>query len=153
MIATVFSVLSILAIVAGGVISAFSARRPGWATAWVSAYLVLVVGIVQFGVVAAWHRLGEPSDALVLWALIAYNLGNAGVIAGTLQKKRLPYYRVLVNGGGLCIALAMALLLTAVRNAQASWTLAAFVALTVVILVSMPVGLWLSNRRHKAVRQ
>lgn len=144
----IFSVLSVLSAVAGGMISAFTARKPTRQTAWTSAYLVLVVGIVQLGLVTAWHELGQPEGVTVLSALIVYNLGNASVIAGTLLKKRLSYYPVLVNLGGLLIALAMVLLLAAVRNSQASWTLAGFIALAALILVSMPVGLQLSSRRQ-----
>jgi 4-amino-4-deoxy-L-arabinose transferase-like glycosyltransferase len=70
-------------------------------------------------------------------------------MAGTLLKTRLVRYRLLVNGGGACIGLAMVLLLFAVRRSPASWTLAAFIALAAVILVSMPAGLVLSARRHR----
>jgi len=77
-----------------------------------------------------------------------FNIGNGGVMAGTLLKQSLRHYRLLVNAGGVCIGLAMAMLLVVVRKTPASWGLAGFIALLVVILVSMPIGLTLSSRRH-----
>lgn len=151
MITTVFSVLSILAIVLGGLISAFSARKPTRFTSWVSAYLVLVVGVIQLGLVTMWHQLGQPENAIALAAFLFYNLGNLGVITGTMSKKTLSYYPVLVNLGGILIALAMALLLLAIRSLSFSGALVVFVVLAVIILVSMPIGLVLSSKRHKEV--
>lgn len=149
MVTIISSALSILAIVAGGLLSAFSARRPTRPIAWASAYLVLVVGIIQLGLITLWHRLGQPETTAVAVALIAYNLGNGTVIAGTMLKKRLRYYRVPVNSGGLFIGLAMIILLFAVRKSSASWALTEFIVLAVIILVSMPIGLLLSVKRHK----
>jgi hypothetical protein len=148
MTTTVFLTLSALAIVTGGLLSAFSARRPTRQTSWASAYLVLVVGVIQFGIVVAWQHLGHPDAALAAVALTMYNLGNMLVIVGTILKARLPLYRMLVNGVGTVIGVAMALLLITVRNVAASWTLAGFIILTSVILVSMPVGLTLSAKRR-----
>lgn len=153
MVTAIFLPLSVLAIVAGGLISAFSARHPSRPAAWASAYLVLVVGIIQLGLIAAWQRLGQPEVAVVLVGLLAYNLGNSGVIIGTLLKMRLTYYRVLVNSGGSLIALAMVLLLMAVRKSLFSWMLVAFIILALVILVSMPIGLILSGKRHKIIEE
>lgn len=150
--ADTFSALSVLAIVAGGVLSAFSARRPTRQTAWASAYLVLIVGIIQLGLVAIWRGLGHPGAVATACALLIYNLGSGGVIVGTLLKARLRHYRALVNLGGGLIAAAMVLLLLAVAKSRASLPLAEFIALVIVILVSMPVGLVLSGRRHKLVK-
>jgi|GEM_PF-1110129 len=151
MVAVVFSSISALAIVIGGLLSAFTARRPTRVTAWASAYLVLVAGSMQLGLVAAWQQLGRPEATLVLLALLAFNLGNIAVMIGTVRKRQLQYYRLLVDGGGVCIALAMALLLTAIRTVPVSGLLIAFIGLVVIILVSMPIGLMLSARRHRAL--
>jgi hypothetical protein len=152
MVVIIFSALSVAAIVSGALISAFSAREPTWSTAWVSAYLVLVVGIIQLGLITAWHKLGQPETAAVLVAMLAYNLGNAGVITGTLYKTRSRSYRGLVKLGGLFIAMAIALLLFAVRDSHFSWILIEFVGLLVIILISAPIGLVLSSRNHKKIR-
>jgi hypothetical protein len=148
MTANIFSVLSILAIVAGGLISAFSARNPTRLTSWMSAYLVLVAGLVQFGLITIWAGLGSPSGGIMLMALLAYNLGNIGVLAGTMEKARAAYYVRLVDLGGILLALALILMLWAVRQSGFSWTMAEFVALVLIILISMPIGLVLSHRRR-----
>lgn len=148
MVAAIFLTLSVLAIVAGGLLSAFSARQPTRRASWASAYLVLVVGVIQYGIVVAWQHLHHPQTTLMILALCAYNLGSALVVTGTVLKARLPFYRMLVNSGGTAIGLSMALLLIAVRKAPASWTLAGLVVLAAIILVSMPIGLTLSAKRH-----
>jgi hypothetical protein len=150
---TVFLSLSILAITAGGLLSAFTARRTTRATAWASAYLVLVVGVIQLGLLSTWQDLGEPRAGLVLGALCVYNLANIGVMTGTLLDIRQTYRRFLVNSGGVWIAVAMVLLAVAVSGSPASLSLAAFIALLAIIFISMPTGLVLSSRRrHKTGR-
>lgn len=148
MITLVPSALSLAAIIAGGVISAFTARHPTRPTSWVSAYLVLVVGVIQLGLVVAWQQLGHLETALAACAFISYNLGNIGVIVGTLLKQRARYYCVLVDIGGALLALAMILLLLAIRGLSTSPPLIGFISLVVIILVSMPIGLMLSHRRR-----
>lgn len=141
---SIFFTLSLLAITAGGVISAFTARKPSRLTSWVSAYLVLVVGIIQFGLVSLWNQLGQPGGTITLLAFIAYNLGNLAVVIGTILKRR----AALVNLGGMLIALAMVLFLTIPWGTKLSWALIGWIALAVVILVSMPIGLVLSSLRR-----
>jgi hypothetical protein len=144
----IFGVVGALAVVTGGILAAFSARTPTTLKVWASAYLVLVAGVIQVGLVLGWHRLDVQSSATAIVALVIYNLGNIGVLLGTVLKYRLPWSSVLVNAGGGLLAVSMALLLWSVRKAAASWTLAGFCALTVVILISMPIGLALSSRRR-----
>ena len=144
----IFFTLSLLAITAGGVISAFTARKPSRLTSWVSAYLVLVVGIIQFGLVSLWNQLGQPGDTITLLAFIAYNLGNLAVVIGTILKRK----AALVNLGGMLIALAMVLFLTIPWGTKLSWALIGWIALAVVILVSMPIGLVLSSLRRSTLQ-
>jgi hypothetical protein len=149
MVTSSYIFLSVFSIVAGGLISAFSARKPSRQTAWVSAYLVLVVGIVQLGLVTLWHRFGNPNPGTTTLALLIFNVGNVTVLYGTLRKRQLKYYRILVNAGGGLIALGMALLLFAVRSQHASLSLVEFIVLTAIILLSIPAGLFISYRRHR----
>lgn len=149
MIADFFTVLSVLAIVAGGLLMAFSAHKPTWLTSWVSAYLVLIVGIIQLGFIVGWRDLREPKTALALLAFMAYNIGNLCVVLGTVLKERTKHYFTVVSSGSVLLAVAMILLLTAVHSAQSSWTLTGLVVLTTVILISMPIGVVLSNRHRK----
>jgi len=142
--------LSVLAITVGGVLMAFSARKPTWFISWVSAYLVLIVGIVQMGFIVGWQALHEPHATVALLAFCTYNLGNFGVILGTALKHRTTSYFVIVNLGSTLLATAMVLLLAAVRSASFSWTLAGLIVLTAVIFISMPVGIALSSRHRKS---
>lgn len=147
--AEIFSALGILAIVGGGLLAAFSARRPTHLKAWLSAYLVLVAGITQFGLAIGWQRLGQPAVVPAVLAFCFFNLGNLGVITGTVLA-RLRRSGYLVNTGGGLLAIAMILLAWSVSSRHASWTLVWFLALVIIILVSMPIGLILSARRHRA---
>lgn len=146
--AALFGTLGITAVVAGGLLAAFSARRPTRLKAWVSAYLVLVVGIIQFGLAVGWQRLGGHDAQAALVAFGLYNAGNAAVVAGTSLCRRLP---VLVKAGGGALGLAMALLAWTARGVAPSWTLAWFLALVLVVVASAPAGLVLSARRSQPV--
>lgn len=152
MITGIFVPFSVLAIVAGGMLSAFTARTPSRLTAWLSAYLVLVVGIVQLGLLASWRQLGSPEGVSAGAAFTLYNAGNLGVILGTVRKAKIRRLPLVVASGGLLIGIAMIMLLWAVRNARYSWALAGCVLLALIILISMPVGIVLSARRHNALK-
>lgn len=115
---------------------------------WMSAYLVIVVGIIQFGLAVGWQRLGAHGPLIAALAFAAYNLGNTGVILGRTYTGRSRYSYGLVRLGGLLLATAMILLLVTVRPVALSWTSVWFCTLIVIILVSMPVGVVLSRRRH-----
>lgn len=146
-VTAIFGTIGILAITAGGTLSAFTARRPARLTSWMSAYLVLVAGLIQFGLAVGWQWLDTDPVPLATIAFVVFNLGNAAVIAGRALKSRSARALLLVQAGGALLAVAMALLAWSVRHAEASWTLAWFLALVIVILISMPIGLTLSARR------
>lgn len=143
-----FETIGLLAIAAGGLLAAFSAGHPSRLASWTSAYLVLVVGLVQFGLAVGWQRLGGPAAGVTVAAFLLYNLGNAAVIGGRILKGRSLQALRLVRLGGALLAISMLALIWSIRHATASWTLAWFLALTIVILVSMPIGLTLSARRR-----
>lgn len=152
MVNAAFILLGVLAILAGGLISAFTASNPSRTSVWLSAYLVLVVGIIQLGLIDAWYRLGRPQVVVTLLAFILYNLGNASVISGTILKTKVKYSSLLVKFGGVLIGLAMAFLLYSIKHAHISWALVEFITLTLTILISMPIGLTLSSKRHKELK-
>jgi hypothetical protein len=81
-----FAWLDAVAIVTGGLVAAAVARRPVPRPVWMSAYLVLIVGAAQivFGAGQAWLPERAPAPGWVAGEWIIFNLGNAGVIAGTL---------------------------------------------------------------------
>jgi hypothetical protein len=145
----VFIAVSVAAVVAGGLLMAFSARRPNRLVSWASAYLVLIVGAVQFGLIISWGALGSPFVELALVALGLYNLGNLCILPGTVLKSRLTHYSKIVNAGGGLLALAMALLVWTIRDTEISWSFAWFMALVLIILIGMPTGLLMSAYRKK----
>jgi len=149
MIADIFFAVGVLTVIAGGVLSAYGAKRPSRFRMWASAYLVLIAGAVQCGLAHGWRQLEEPHELLATLAFLFYNLGNLYVVLGTKLKGQSTYSFSLVGVGSGLLAAAMVLLLWSVHDSRISWTLGWFVALVLVVLVSMPVGLMLSWRRHK----
>lgn len=144
----IFATISIVAILVAGIIMAFTARAPKRFLNWLSAYLVLIVGMVQLGLIVGLDDLTIHWHKLSFIAFILYNVGNIAVVTGTLLKHRLNNAWLLVAAGSACLAAAMLCLLWLVRMSERSWTLAWLTALIVVILISMPVGLTLSIRRR-----
>lgn len=144
-------------IVAGGLVAAVTATAPSEHGAWLAAYLVLVSGVAQVALAAGQALLatGPPSSRVLAVELAAWNLGNLAVAAGTLAGLTL-----LVDVGGALLVLALALVVAAVRvpgevrGAGASvdrlrqWVRAGFLLLVLVLLVSIPVGLWLARLDH-----
>ena len=75
-----------VAIIAGGMIAAFSANAPSREAMWLSAYLVLVVGVIQIAIGVGFIVFvkKELSRRLLIAPLTLFNLGNAAVIVHTL---------------------------------------------------------------------
>ncbi len=138
------------AVVAGGILAAATASASSQPAAWATAYLVLVVGVVQIALAVG---LGLLAPRPVTWAMQAglfalFNLGNAAVLVGTLLDGSGGGEGGevwIVDAGGALLAVAMVLCIYLVRGARRGWLLAAFVSVVVVILVSMPIGLVLAR--------
>ena len=143
-----FSIVAIAAVAGGGIISAFRARRPTRFVMWLTAYLVLVEGLIQFGLVTSWQRLDLSVGWVVILAFSVYNLGNAAVITGRVLRGRLVQARRIVYLGSTLLATAMLLFIWTIRDTAMSWGLVWFVVLIVILFVSMPIGTVLSARRH-----
>jgi hypothetical protein len=145
-----FDSLGFLAIAAGGCLVAFSAKKPTRLINWTSAYLILIVGLVQVGF---GHSLNYLAHGASIWlpilAFAAYNFGNFGVILGTVQKYKGSKTTPLVNIGGLLLATSMVIMLAMVWGSSRSWQLVIFVIASLTILVSMPIGLAMSRKRGK----
>lgn len=141
-----FYYVAFIAIIMGGCISAFTARQPARFTMWLTAYLVLVGGVVQFGLVYCWYTLDIAASWQLLTGFCLYNIGNIAVIAGRYLKGRSPYSLKCVYSGGGVLACAMALLIVGTWAAPMSFAHISYIIFTGVILVSMPIGLTLSAR-------
>jgi hypothetical protein len=131
-------------VVAGGFVAAATAPVPSEKGSWAAAYLVLVVGVAQLGLVAGvtWLPERTPSRQLIGAEFLAWNLGNAAVLAGTLLE-----VQPAVAAGGALIVLALLAALVAVRPARPSRMLWTYRVLIAIVLVSVPVGVLLGQLR------
>ena len=84
-----FVVVGAMAVLAGGGVAAAIAHAPTRHLVWMVAYLVLIVGVMQcvFGAGQAWLAERTPGARVVWGQWTLFNLGNAGVIAGTLCNR------------------------------------------------------------------
>ena len=144
-----FIILSFLAICAGGVLAAFTARKPTRFIMWLTAYLVLIVGVAQLGLAYSWLELNLHTGWITVFAFIVYDFGNIAVILGRALKGQTKWAKYFVYKGGVLLAVSMAILLYGAHGVALSWTSVLFYALTIIILVSMPIGLMLSSRRTR----
>lgn len=143
-----FIVLGVMAILAGGLLSAYTAKSPSRLASWASAYLVLIVGIGQVGIgMILQHIIQDPGLFLTMLAFVAYNLGNAGVLIGTLYKDRKKHFRKYVDIGGGLHVISMVALIFLTNQAPLSWPLVLLYLIIVTIMMSMPIGLKLSRRQ------
>lgn len=112
----------IAAIIAGGLVSAFLAKQPSTFAMWASAYLVLVVGLVQvfLGVVPAQpHTATEMGQTF--WAYGLFNVGNILVIISTGMKYAHHGGNVPVTiVGSLILVVGLAMLGWRMRHTPAS---------------------------------
>ncbi|MEO6899404.1 MAG: hypothetical protein ABI160_05505 [Mycobacteriaceae bacterium] len=139
-----FTFLGVGAIVAGGLTAAVTAHSPTRYGVWAVAYLVLVAGLAQvvLGVAQAVLATDVPSARHVAAELLAWNLGNAAVIAGTLADRV-----SLVFLGGALLFGGLILFVLAARGSERRWrqTRWAFRLVVGVLAVSIPVGLVLAT--------
>lgn len=136
-----FAVVAGLAILAGGLLAAAVAHAPTQPAVWTTAYLVLVAGMAQLGCGAGRVYLAKhpPAAGRIGLECVAFNLGNAGVIAGTLVEC-FPIVAV----GGLLLTAALALWLRGVRGTGNRALLHAYRLLLAVVFVGAATGVTLS---------
>lgn len=134
-------------IVGGGLVAAVTDPLDLAQGSWIAAYLVLVGGVAQvaMGWARTWRRADAPSAVWARGQVVAWNVGNACVISGTLAGEPL-----LVDLGSLLLLVAIAIALHASRpQGAAAWLVPwAYRGLLIVLAVSIPVGIVLSHVRH-----
>lgn len=135
-----FLVIGAACVVAGGLVAAAVATGPSQLGSWTAAYLVLVGGVAQVALGTGEALLARrPVDHRAATVEVAaWNVGNAGVLAGTLIGVSWLAYA----GGGLLVV-ALVLALAGIRGAarRPAWPLHLYRALIALVLVSIPVGL------------
>jgi hypothetical protein len=142
-----FIALGSISIVAGGLVAAVTAVSPTRHTTWAAAYLVLVVGVAQLAIGTGQALLAPqiPSSRLITAELLTWDIGNAGVIAGTLMSRV-----ALVDVGGALLAISLVLFLLGARGhtGRNRWLLYLYRLLITIVLVSIPMGLIISRHAH-----
>jgi len=140
-----FVVLGVLSIAAGGIVSAIFAHEPGRFVMWAAAYLVLAAGLVQVALgFLLKHLAPQNMERNLYTAVMLYNVGGLGVIAGTALKTSLVGPTVLVLADAMFL-LALLTIAYSVRTIRRSILLAFLYILLAVLFVSTLVGLFLST--------
>lgn len=136
-----FAATGTIAIVAGGAIAAAIAYHPTEHLVWVVAYLVLVVGVMQwvFGAGQAWLAAEPPPVRLAWGQWSLFNLGNAGVIGGTLCR-----HTGVVAVATALFVLALASILYGVRRSRARGWGIVYRLVLALVLASAGIGLVIS---------
>ncbi|NYF97085.1 hypothetical protein [Janibacter cremeus] len=131
-----------VAVVLGGLVAAVTGPA-GWAKgSWAAAYLVLVVGVAQY--VMGRMRPGDARPDRAGWAQLAgWNLGSFLVVGGTLAATPL-----LVDLGSVLLVVALVLALLAALPGRSGLVGHAYLAMLLVLAVSIPVGIVLSHLRN-----
>lgn len=136
-----FGATGTVAIIAGGVVAAVVAYHPTQHLVWMVAYLVLVVGVMQwvFGIGQAWLAAAAPTRGVAWGQWGLFNLGSVAVIGGTFDDSTRT-----VTVGTVLFALAIGWFLYGVRHGRHRGWCRAYQVLLALILVSACIGLVIS---------
>lgn len=140
-----FIVIGFVGIIAGGLLSALTASAPNRDTAWLTAYLVLAVGVAQIGLGLGQAALSgiRLNPSMLIGQLTCWNLGSLAVIAGTIAG---PLWLVDVGGAAMVIALALFARSTWHPSSRGSRSLLyGYRILVLFMLISVPTGLVLAR--------
>lgn len=140
-----FVILGTIGIVGGGLMSAAIAPSASYHGSWAVAYIVLVLGVAQaaLGVAQTSVTDGTVGRATIAAQVVAWNLGGIATLAGTLMGAA----PILYIGAALQVV-ALVLLLVATRRGRRGATLITMRVISVLLLVSTPVGIVLQALTH-----
>jgi hypothetical protein len=132
-------------VIGGGLVSAAAAPAASYHSSWAVAYIVLVAGVAQAALGLGQAALAgqDVGHRVLRTELVAWNLGNAAVVAGTLLDVAPGLY-----AGCVLLVVALALVLYAVRDAPPGRALVTTRTIVALLLVSMPVGVVLQALTH-----
>lgn len=139
-------VIALGSVIAGGLLSAVTAHAATQAASWASAYLVLVGGVGTAGLAIGRGLLSAstPSRGRLWGELGLWMAGNALVMLGTLAS---PAW--LVELGSVMLVAALGSVGAGVYRGKGHTPLRwLFLTLLVVLAVSIPAGILLSNLRR-----
>lgn len=134
-----------VAVAAGGFVAAAGGVAPSRHLSWATAYLVLVWGLCQ-AVLGVGQFIVAPRASpplrLVTWQFISFNLGNAGVLVGTLAGSTFG-----LDAGSAVFLVALGLFAWATRHVAGGRRMAILVyrAVLIVLVASVPAGVVLAH--------
>ena len=142
-----FAMLGLVCVVAGGIVAAVTAPLALAHGSWMAAYLVLAAGVAQgaLGTGQALLAPNAPSRGLMAAEVVGWNVGGAGVIAGTLLGEPM-----LTTAMGVILTITLALFMLGTRGGQtrARPVLWLYRLVVLVLLVSVPIGVVMAWQRH-----
>ncbi len=134
-------------VVAGGLVAAVTGPLDLSRGSWLAAYLVLVGGVAQYvmGSVGTGLDLGVAPWAWV--QPVGWNVGNAGVVTGTLADEPL-----IVDAGAVVLLVALVTALASTRGAAPTthpgrWLLLGYRLVLLAVAAGLPVGVVLAHIR------
>lgn len=133
--------------IVGGLLAAATAYVTTEKTAWATAYIVLIGGVVQIALGAALANLAPKASESTRWLVFAlFNLGNLGVLTGQLTRTvQVTDLATVVLAASLVVALFATRRGTdSASSVHPGWTWA-FRVLLVFLAASMVVGVVLAQ--------
>ncbi|MGH7911178.1 MAG: hypothetical protein ACREQM_00855 [Candidatus Dormibacteraceae bacterium] len=131
-------------VVAGGLVAAAGGVSPSASVSWAAAYLVLVAGVAQVALglgTALLSRRSAPRAPRNV-ELGCWNLGNAGVLVGTLCQ-----FEVVLVAASLLLLVALALFAYWTRRPPGTpwWLPLGYRVLLAILALSVPAGVFLAR--------
>lgn len=140
-----FVILGTIAVVGGGLMSAAIAPHPSYHGSWAVAYIVLVLGVAQLALGVAQTAVtgGTTRSGTITAQVIAFNVGGVATLVGTLMGAA-PVLWV----GAVLQVIALVLFLVATAHGRRGATVIVARIITILLLVSTPVGIVLQAVTH-----
>lgn len=134
-------------VVAGGLVAALTGPFDLSRGSWLAAYLVLVGGVAQYVMGNAGSWLGLGVAPWTWFQPVGWNVGNAGVVTGTLVDEPL-----VVDAGAVVLLGALVTALANTRGAapttrSGSWLLLGYRLVLLAVAAGLPVGVVLAHVR------
>ncbi|HEU0266313.1 MAG TPA: hypothetical protein VFQ70_01685 [Candidatus Saccharimonadaceae bacterium] len=142
-------VITMLAVVAAGVYSAFAARHATSQKMWLVAFLILVIGIIPFGIDQMLRvRISDTTLTTLIVAWITYFCGALLIVIGRLARHSRRSLTTTIDGSG---AFIVALVLFGVTADWRVWdiTQVSVRLLILVLLVGVSAGLVISLKKYR----
>lgn len=147
-VASLYTTTGAVAVIVGGVLSAFTAKQPTTFAMWASAYLVLVAGVAQvvFGTLLLQPIAKKINRTQLYIAYGLFNVGNTVVVASTGMKYAGVDWNIAVNMAGAILVLVGLLLFGwCIRAVAPSIMKSSTYGVVALLVASIPLGVILAH--------